>query len=191
MYIDLTLEVIELDVAVDPYRLAVRRFDGENYFNHRYSHQVLAIEMTGTWEQFIVDISGAQYAFFDPVIPHKAYFSGGDVLQSDQVHHLGHAAQYRASNGEMYTEKKIFEFLDTEAAMRRRFKAAIDEWETLQAQTVSQFLSSSSKSGYEKGKHILLAMVHDAIQTCIDNKERTDFRINEQAISPSGAKHSN
>lgn len=118
-------------------------------------------------------------------MPFRKYLSSGGFSQAG-ANKLGQAAKARASINRQKIRKHIADFWDADAAMRPRFKAAIDEWETLQSQTVSEFLSSS-KPKYEKGKHILLAMVHDAIQTCIDGKERADFTINEQAISINAA----
>lgn len=162
-----------------PHSLKTHRYYPTGYSQEDYSHQVLCATLgESDREEYIIDLSGAQYNQFRTVVPWEEYFTN-NCLGLEKREKLGNEMKAFASKeavtaADPDANNEFIAVLESSARMRVRFKAAIEDWESSQAQTVRRLLQGS-KPRYEEGKQLLLRMVHDVLKECVDERTSLDL----------------
>ncbi|KAF8860521.1 hypothetical protein BDZ45DRAFT_800689 [Acephala macrosclerotiorum] len=141
-----------------------------------YRHEIVVVTLKNTEERYVIDLAGAQYGYYDPVVPYNEYFSSR-VASLERISPPGSMRQWTMRHSQGDGPKKnhlsaaIMEFNNSTSHV---FLDITVRWETVCKKSVKMMLEASEDE-FLKSKGLLVATLGKALVEVIEeNKKYVD-----------------
>jgi len=187
----LASDITEIDVIPKNHKrevMAVALSGGDG--PELYHHSIIKLNLKGTRESYALDLTGAQYGYYNPITPWQEYAEARvqSFLASGSRQYFGKLKDWHIRELERKEKGTLCLIVNLNMVASGALMGIIKYWEKDRKMTLGELLKLSLDK-YRVQKGLFMAILACALKDILEERKKEDFKAREARLEAMATTH--